>query len=134
ARTSVTESLGLLKMPIKVRDCARALGVEGRSILLEVLKLKSEDQMLSLLERISALGLAREAVRREVARTRGPGSAASRAKPFSYSFRAPDRRYRLSLSFRQSTVEPEDLIEALESALDEVRAQLKQTDSEEAFS
>ena len=131
SRSIVTESLGLLKMPEEVRDCARALGVDNRSILLEVLKLRDEGQMLGLLERISALGLAREAVRQEVRKTRSRAApAAGRAKPFSYQFRAPDKRYRLSLNFRQSTVEPEDLIQALETALSELRERLESTEEE----
>ena len=128
ARSVVTESLGLLKMPERVRDCVRALGIDNRSILLEVLKLSDEDQMLALLERISALGLARDAVRREVKRARAR-SAGRRRKPYSFQFRPEDKRFRLSLSFRQSTVEPEDVIAALEAAIEQLRRQ--QADVEE---
>jgi ParB family chromosome partitioning protein len=123
SRTTVTEALGLLRMPSRVRECVNALGIENRSILLEVLKLESEEQMLQLLEKVSALGLAREAVRKEVQKARRKPGA--RAKPYSFSFAAPDKRYKLSLSFRQSTVEPEDLVKALEEALERVRSQIR---------
>jgi ParB family chromosome partitioning protein len=130
SRTAITETLGLLRMPGRVRDCVRALGVANKSVLLELLKLEDEDEMLHLLERISTLGLAREAVRKEVKQARRKaGTGRGRAKPYTFSFNGPEKRYRLSLSFRQSSVEPEDLIAALEEALARLRQEL--ADSEE---
>jgi ParB family chromosome partitioning protein len=129
SRSAVTESLTLLRMPAKVRDNVRALGVANKSILLELLKLDDEKEMLKLLERVSKLGLAREAVRKEVKRARrkvGRG----RAKPYTFSFSAPDKRYRLSLSFRQSSVEPEDLVRALEEALLRLRREIREAEQE----
>jgi ParB family chromosome partitioning protein len=131
SRSAITESLGLLRMPAKVRDCVRALGVSNKSTLLELLKLRGEDEMLQMLERISTLGLAREAVRKEVKQARRKaGSKDVRAKPYTFSFSGPDKRYRLSLSFRQSSVEPEDLIDALEEALRRLRQELAEADGE----
>ena len=51
SRSAITESLTLLKMPPKVRDSVRALGVSNKSLLLELLKLDHEKDMLQLLER-----------------------------------------------------------------------------------
>jgi len=131
SRSAITESLGLLRMPPKVRDCVRALGVSNKSVLLELLKLDDEDQMLRLLERISSLGLAREAVRNEVKQVRRrAGKAQRRARPYTFSFQGPEKRYRLSLSFRQSSVEPEDLIRVLEEALVRLRRELADAEDE----
>lgn len=124
SRTTVTESLSLLQIPESVRQSVQALGIQSKSILLEVLKLEDPEKMQRLLERIAAQGLGREAVRKEVkkhSRTK-PGG---RAKPYQFQFRAPDKSYRLSLSFRQSSVDPHDMIRALEAALEEVRGQLQ---------
>ena len=126
SRTVVTESLALVKAPQEVREAARALGLDSKSILLEVLKVRDPSKMLRLLEQVSSLGLGREAVRREVKRilasTTAHGIAgASRRPPYTFQFRSPDKRFRLSLSFRQSTVEPQDLISALEAALTQLR-------------
>ena len=136
SRVSVTESLALLRLPLAVRDKAIALGVSARkSILLEVLKLASESEMIEILERIAELGLKRADVRAEVrARRSDPqpdespkkaeGSTdggASSAKPHVFRFRASDERYSVSLSFRQSVVEEDDLIRALEELLAALR-------------
>jgi ParB family chromosome partitioning protein len=131
SRTAITESLGLLRMPPKVRECVRALGLVNKSVLLELLKLENDEQMLRMLERISTLGLAREAVRKEVKKVRRrTGSDRDRAKPYTFTFSGPKKRYRLSLSFRQSSVEPEDLIGALEDALQRLRHELAEAEDE----
>jgi ParB family chromosome partitioning protein len=130
SRSAITESLTLLKMPAKVRDSVRALGIGNKSILLELLKLEDEMEMIQLLERVSSLGLARDAVRKEVKQARRRAGGRGRAKPYTFSFSGPDKKYRLSLSFRQSSVEPEDLIRALEEALKRIKRELAEGDRE----
>lgn len=111
SRVVITESLTLLDMPARVRDAVQALGVTSKSVLLEILKARSEPEMIQLLERVSKLGMSREDLRR---RSRGP---ASRRKPFTFTFKSPDKSYRLNLSFRRSAVDRQDLITALQEIL-----------------
>lgn len=116
SRTAVTECLALLKVPARVRDAVQALGIQTKSTLLELLKAPSEAAMLSLLERIAQHGLSRDDVRRE---TRAkPGKS---RRPYVFKFKAPDKRYSLALTFRQSTVDREDLIQALQTILEDLR-------------
>ncbi len=124
SRTLVTESLSLLQMPPRVRDAVQALGIQTKSLLLEVLKAEDEDAMIQLLERVASLGLSRDDVRREVrrAKPRTGAGRGRRSKPYVFKFRSPDKSYNLSLSFRQSEVDRGDLIRALEEALTELRA------------
>ncbi|HVS65824.1 MAG TPA: ParB/RepB/Spo0J family partition protein [Thermoanaerobaculia bacterium] len=122
SRVAVTESLGILQMPPRVRSAVQALGIQTKSVLLEVLKADDEDEMIRLLERVSAYGLNRDDLRREVKRSSSRKKPARR-KPYVFKFRAPDRRYSLSLSFRQAVVDEQDLIEALEQILVELREQ-----------
>ena len=80
--------------------------------------------MLGLIAESALRGSGRDDLRR-AARKGGQGKSqgrgAARKKPYTFKFRAPDKRYALSLSFRQSTVEKKDLISALESILAELR-------------
>jgi ParB family chromosome partitioning protein len=122
SRVAVTESLGLLQMPPRVRSAVQALGIQAKSLLLEVLKADDEDEMIRLLERVSAYGLNRDDLRREVKQSSSRKKPARR-KPYVFKFRAPDKRYSLSLSFRQALVDESDLIEALEHILAELREQ-----------
>lgn len=123
SRTVITESLSLLQMSPRVRDVVNALEITSKSVLLEVMKsTRTDDEAIELLERVAALGLSRDDLRRR-ARQRGPRSRGSeRKKPYVFKFRAPDKTYNLSLSFRKSTVEREDLIAALEQILGELRS------------
>ena len=143
SRVSVTESMALLRLPGVVRDRAIALGVSDRkSILLEVLKLASETDMLGMLERIAELDLKRAEVRDEVRARRAdaqqdddPRKAGEApegeagAKPHVFRFQATDERFTVSLSFRQSVVEEDDLIRALEEILAALRQERKTTPS-----
>ena len=132
SRVSVTESLGLLRMPRTVRETAISLGVAStKSILLEVMKLDTEASMIRMLERIAELGLTRAEVRAEIRkRRRSVGhkdeeplttERADAGKPHVFRFRSVDDRFSVSLSFRQEVVEEKDLIFALEELLAELR-------------
>jgi ParB family transcriptional regulator, chromosome partitioning protein len=121
SRTVITESLSLLRIPSRVRDIAQALGIHSKSLLLEVLKAESEEEMIFLLEAVQKQGLSRDDLRR---RFRQDESAAGkgRKKPYVFKFKAPDKTYSLSLSFRQSEVDRTDLIQALEQILTQLRS------------
>lgn len=120
SRTVVTESLALLQMPARVRDAVQALGITTKSLLLEVLKAGTEEEMIRLLEEVASHGLNRDDLRQRL-RRRDRTSSAKRRKPYAFKFRAPDKSYTLNLTFRQSEVDRDDLISALEQILSELR-------------
>lgn len=119
ARTVVTESLSLLAMPPRARDTVQALGITSKSLLLEVLKVDNEPSMIRLLEEVSSRGLNRDDLRRRMRKDKhGRGI---RRKPYTFTFRAPDKTYSLAMTFRQSEVDRTDLIRALEQILSDLR-------------
>jgi ParB family chromosome partitioning protein len=120
SRTVITESLALLQMPPRVRDAVQALGITTKSLLLEVLKAGSEEEMIRLLEEVASHGLNRDDLRQRL-RKRDRASSTRRRKPYSFKFRAPDKSFTLNLTFRQSEVDQGDLIQALEQILAQLR-------------
>ncbi len=120
ARTVITESLSLLRMPPRARDTVQALGLTSKSLLLEVLKAGSEGEMIDLLEEVARRGLNRDDLRQQLRREKG-GKSGRRRKPYVFRFKDPDRTFSLSLSFRQSEVDEDDLIRALEQILRDLR-------------
>lgn len=120
SRTVVTESLSLLQMPPRVRDTVQALGISSKSLLLEVLKAGSEEEMIDLLEEVARRGLNRDDLRQRLRRG-DKGGKSSRRRPYVFRFKAPDRTFNLSLTFRQSEVDKDDLIRALEQILTDLR-------------
>jgi ParB family chromosome partitioning protein len=117
SRSNVAESLALLQLPARVRDVVQALGITSKSLLLEVLKIDGENEKIDLLERVAEQGLSRDDLRRETRRAARSG----RRQPYVFKFRAPDKRYSLALTFRQATVEKQDLVRALEQILRQLR-------------
>lgn len=125
SRTVVTESLSLLQMPARVRDTVQALAITSKSLLLEVLKAGSEPAMIDLLEEVARRGLNRDDLRQRLRRG-GETVKGGRRRPYVFRFKAPDRRYSLALTFRQSEVDKEDLIHALEQILGDLRREAAQ--------
>jgi ParB family chromosome partitioning protein len=121
SRTVITESLSLLQMPPRVRDTVQALGLTSKSLLLEVLKAGDEEEMIELLEEVARRGLNRDDLRQRL--RRGDKNKAGRRRPYVFRFKAPDKSYSLSLTFRQSEVDRDDLIRALEKIVSDLRAE-----------
>jgi ParB family chromosome partitioning protein len=121
SRTVITESLLLLQMSPRVRDTVLALGISSKSLLLEVVKAGSEQEMIQLLEEVARLGLNRDDLRRRL-RNNDPAQP-SRRRPYVFRFKAPDKTFALSLTFRQSEVDKSDLIRALEQILKQLKTE-----------
>jgi ParB family chromosome partitioning protein len=120
SRTVITESLSLLQIPPRERDTVQALGITSKSLLLEVLKAGSEAEMIELLEEVARRGLNRDDLRQRLRRS-DKGGKFGRRKPYVFRFKSPDRTFSLLLSFRQSEVDKDDLIRALERILVDLR-------------
>lgn len=128
SRTVITESLSLLQIPSRVREAVQALGIASKSLLLEVLKAGSEEEMIRLLEEVASRGLNRDDLRRRLRHRDQAGSRSSRRRrPYAFKFRAPDKSFTLNLTFRQSEVDRQDLIRALEQILHDLQAEEQAT-------
>jgi ParB family chromosome partitioning protein len=118
SRTSVTESLSLNGIPEEVKNLCRLADINSKSLLLQVVRQGDPQKMVALVEKISREGgTTREAVRRETAKPK-PG----RPKAFTFSYKAPTKAFKLQLKFAKSRVERDEVIEALEAIIKELRA------------
>jgi ParB family chromosome partitioning protein len=117
SRTAITESLALAKLPEEIRNVCRLADISSKSLLLEIVRQGDAGKMMALVERITShQNTTREQVRRVTARNK-PG----RPRAFVFQYRPPTRAFNLKLRFRKPQVEPEELIEALESIILEIR-------------
>jgi len=123
SRSLVAETLALLQIPAELRQVASDLGIRSRSLLLEVAKLGDPARMKALLDRAGRQGLTRDDVRKDTREggAKGRPGSGGRRKPYTFKFKAPDQRYTLQMTFRQSTVDKDDLIRALEQILEDLR-------------
>jgi ParB family chromosome partitioning protein len=124
SRTSVTEILALHEIPLEVRQ-ALPLGL-GKSVLLEISRIKRRDDLEEFLIGLAATGTAPSRDDLRAARSKRTAGKAPRRKAFVFKFRAPDRTYSMAVQFRQPTVERVDLIRALEAVLADLRAAQQQ--------
>jgi ParB family chromosome partitioning protein len=121
SRTAITESLALVKLPEEVRNLCRLADISSKSLLLEIVRQGDVAKMMAVVEQItSRQNTTREQVRRATAKTK-PG----RPRAFVYQYRPPTKAFNLRLRFRKPQVEPEELIEALEAIIQEIRASQK---------
>jgi ParB family chromosome partitioning protein len=118
SRTSVTESLALNGMPEEVRNLCRLADISAKSLLLQVVRQNNPEKMTGLVEKIAGQGggATRQQLREAVAKTK-PG----RPKHYVFAFHPPTKAFNLKLSFNKSRASREEIIEALETIIRDLR-------------
>ena len=117
SRTSVTESLALHGMPPEVRTLCRLADITAKSLLLQVVRQETPEKMTALIEKIASQGGAtRQQLREAVAKPK-----AGRPKQYVFAYRPPTKAFNLKLAFAKSRVSRDEVIDALEAILRELR-------------
>jgi ParB family transcriptional regulator, chromosome partitioning protein len=117
SRTSVTESLSLAAMPDEIRNLCRLADISSKSLLLQVVRQETPEKMTALIEKIAGQGGAtRQQLRDAAVKPR-----AGRPKHYIFAFRPPTKQFNLKLSFARSRVTRDEVIDALEQILRELR-------------
>ncbi|KAF0249621.1 MAG: ParB-like partition protein [bacterium] len=119
SRSSVTESLSLVNMPIEVKEMCRRADIGSKAMLLQIVRQPDVEAMIALIRKIEKQGLTRDEVRK-VAKTQK-----SRPKPFSYRFQPTTKEFTLEVKFRRTQVELEELHKAISTALEQLREQVE---------
>jgi ParB family transcriptional regulator, chromosome partitioning protein len=119
SRTSITESLSLNHMPNEVKNLCRLADITAKSLLLEIVRQGDPQKMVSLIEKMGRDGgVTREAVRKETAKPK-----AGRPKHYVFAFRPPTKAFNLKLSFNKSRASRDEVIEALETIIKDLKSQ-----------
>jgi ParB family chromosome partitioning protein len=118
SRTAVTESLALNAMPDEVRNLCRLADISSKSLLLQVVRQDTPEKMTALIEKIASQGggATRQQLREAAARPK-PG----RPKHYIFAYRPPTKAFSLKLNFARSRVTKDEVIEALEAIVRELR-------------
>ena len=121
SRTSITESLSLNHMPDEVKNLCRLADISSKSLLLEIVRQGDPQKMIALIEKLSRDGgTTREAVRKEKEAAK---PKAGRPKHYTFSYKAPTKLFNLQLRFTKSRVEKDEVIEALQDIIRELKKQ-----------
>jgi ParB family chromosome partitioning protein len=119
SRTSITESLALVKMPDEVRNLCRLADISSKSLLLEIVRQEDSQKMTALVERIASGRFTRETVRREARKPRP--STPGRPRAYVFNYRPVSKAFTMKLQFRKGSVERQEIIDTLETILTELR-------------
>ena len=118
SRTAITESLSIHTMPEDVKNLCRLADISSKSLLLQIVRQSDPRKMSALIEQIAGeSGATRADIRKQTARIR-PG----RPKAFVFSYRPTSKAFNLKLKFRKGQVERDEIIQALEAILADLRA------------
>lgn len=120
SRTSITESLSLNQMPDEVRNLCRLADIGSKSLLLQVVRQQDPSKMIALVERLSRNGTPTREEARQAVKPK-----AGRPKAYTFQYKPPTKAFKLRISFRKSQVPPDELIEALEQIIAEIRVQAR---------
>jgi ParB family chromosome partitioning protein len=119
ARSTITEILAIARIPQKARDIIKQAGGLGRSTIIEIAKLKTEDDMIKLAHDIAERRLTREDTRDLAKYIKGK---TKKLKYYVYNFVPEDTdRFRMRLEFKKQTISKQDIIAILQEIIDEIR-------------
>ena len=120
SRVTVTETLSLARLPLRVKDECRRADIRSKSFLLEVGRLPTEPAMLEAIAAFeSGEGVGRDSVRsarREAESTEGPRFRSLR-KAYELNFQPADAPYAVSLVFRGTSTDRTEILQTLKELI-----------------
>lgn len=111
ARTSVTETISIANIPAEIRELCRRADISSKSMLLQVVRQPTDEEMRELVLKIGATGLTRDQAR-EIRQGKP-----RRISNYTYECQGPDNAWSLRISFSKPEVAGEEIQEALRHAL-----------------
>ena len=120
ARSTVTEVIGLSKIPYAVRDLCKKHRISSRTTLVEISKQKSQEEMLGLVHAIIERDLRREDTRLLSRKLKGKHE--ERLKRYVYNFVPPGDDYcKVRIEFKKQKVDKKEIIRILQEAIDKLK-------------
>ena len=118
SRTVITEVLSLNRIPEDVQERCRQADIVSKSMLLQIVRLPTAEEMHAMIDKIDAVGMTREE-----ARDYKRDQRQAKRRNFTYRLKPKDRDYRFTLTFGRPDVERTELIETLHEILEQLVAE-----------
>jgi ParB family chromosome partitioning protein len=115
ARTSVTETISIANIPPDVRDLCRRADISSKSMLLQVARQPSDEEMREFVYKVGAAGLTRDQ-----ARDMRQGKPAVRN--FTYQYDDPNKEWSLTIKFKRPEATGKELTQALTDSLKAIKS------------
>jgi ParB family chromosome partitioning protein len=114
SRSSVTESLSIAALPDEIKQECLKSEISTKSLLLQVARQSDADSMRKFVNKVVAQGMTRDEARKATAKKQ------TRTQPYFHRYQSPNKDFTLEVRFRKSTVSQEELILAIQAALDDL--------------
>jgi len=111
SRSSITESLSLASLPHDIRELCRRADINSKSMLLQVPRQPTEEEMRDFIDSVQSRGLSRDEARK-LRSTRQ-----DRPEGYTFRYNSPTQSWSLTLKYRKTQVSKAELKEALEDVL-----------------
>ena len=123
ARSTITEVINISKIPRAIRDlCSEAEIDKNRSLLIEISKMSSHEEMRSLVEKIRERGLKRGDTRDLTRLFKGKESDTKKIRHYVFNYSPKeDKTYKLRIDFKKETVSRQEIIRVLEDLLSKLK-------------
>jgi len=119
ARSTITEILSIVRIPHRARDIIKEAGGFSRTTLIEIAKLKSEEDMVKLAHDIVERRLTREDTRDLAKYLKGK---TKKLKYYVFNF-VPENtdKFRMRLEFKKQTISKQEIISILQEIIEQIR-------------
>jgi ParB family transcriptional regulator, chromosome partitioning protein len=114
ARTSVTETISIASIPMDVRELCRRADISSKSMLLQVARQPTDEEMREFIHKVGSSGLTRDQ-----ARGIRQGKPA-KVRNYSYQYDDPGKEWSLKIVFSSTEATSGQVREALLRTLNEV--------------
>ncbi|HKV42161.1 MAG TPA: ParB/RepB/Spo0J family partition protein [Blastocatellia bacterium] len=112
SRTSVTETLSIASMPTEVREQCRRADIASKSMLLQVVRLPSAEEMAAFVGKIRESGLTRDQARN----VRKGKAKEKEARGFVYRYAPKGGAFSVTVKFKKGKVSRDDIEAAITDA------------------
>ena len=111
ARTSVTETISIASIPPDVRDLCRRADITSKSMLLQVVRQPTDEDMREFVYKVGAAGLTRDQAR-EIRQGRP-----QKLRNYTYQFDDPKNEWSVTVRFQKPEATTDELKRALRDTL-----------------
>jgi len=120
SRTVITEALSLNRMPEEIQERCRQADIISKSMLLQIVRLDTTQEMHRLIDKIAGEGITRD----EARRLNRPDTP-SRPRRYTFRYKPEDQTFQMSMTFNKPEVDPAELISVLRQLLKDLEAQAR---------
>lgn len=131
SRSSITELLSIAGIPEEVREACRRADISSKSLLVEIARQNSTEDMQTLVALIDRDGLSRDDARRmkgtaiepvDATPAHGGEEPAPPQRPFVFRFHSREQRFSVNLRFDRPEVAKEEIVSALRDLIKQIES------------